>query len=574
MGFINLAEKTINAKLVYYGVGMGGKTSSLQAVHGFMVARNEVQLVSIKTEGDATLLFDFLPINLGMVEGFKIRVQGYTVPGQPKYRLMRKYVLSGADAVVLVVDSERSRLQENLQSLASLKENLIANKLDPDKIPIVVQYNKRDLDDILSEEELDAHFRFRPDIVSFPSVARDGQGVFEAFTRAVGSMVESRIRHYGLGRSGVEPGDVANGAMAKLWEIHDRVRGIDRSKATPRLELDVVDESVAAARVEFERKVDSLAEAGDAVLSEAELAFELGEQALQEMVQQAPEVVDGDLLAGDPDGLLDKTIRSNIDLAERYGELDQRRILLERKTRELVESAQNAVHDLNRPLAAIKLFLSALNKGMFGALPDKARGGVDNSLAAVRHMEGLIRDLVDSSRLDHDGVKLDFVEVDLMALVAEVIRTLRGEIWATHVRLRVEPLPVVVADPWALTKVFVNLLGNAIQYRHPERDPRIGISAAAAADAWEIVVADNGIGIPAADQPRLFRRFERGSNVAEVSGTGLGLHIVREVLFGHGGRAWLESVEGEGSRFHLLLPREPKQPAHCALSSTAAAADL
>jgi hypothetical protein len=94
MGFINLAEKTINAKLVYYGVGMGGKTSSLQAVHGFMVARNDVQLVSIKTDGDATLLFDFLPINLGMVEGFKIRVQGYTVPGQPKYRLMRKYVLS------------------------------------------------------------------------------------------------------------------------------------------------------------------------------------------------------------------------------------------------------------------------------------------------------------------------------------------------------------------------------------------------------------------------------------------------------------------------------------------------
>ena len=573
MGFINLAEKTINAKLVYYGVGMGGKTSSLQAVHGFMVARNEVQLVSIKTEGDATLLFDFLPINLGLVEGFKIRVQGYTVPGQPKYRLMRKYVLSGADAVVLVVDSERSRLQENVQALASLKENLIANKLDPDKIPIVVQYNKRDLDDILSEEELDAHFRFRPDIVSFPSVARDGQGVFEAFSRAVGAMVEARIRHYGLGRGEVDPADVANGAMTKLWEIHDRVRGIERG-AKQRLELDVVDETVVAARVEFERQVDALAEVGGSVLSDAELALDLGEQALAELAVDEPEVVDEAVQFGDPDGLLDKTIRSNIDLAERYGELDQRRILLEKKNRELVESAQNAVHDLNRPLAAIKLFLSAMHKGIFGPLPDKLRGGVDNSIAAVRHMEGLVRDLVDSSRFDYDGVKLQFVEVDLMMLIAEVLRTLRGEIFAGDVRLRVEPLPVVKADAWALTKVFTNLLGNAMQYRHPERDPRIGISAACGPDAWEIVVADNGIGIPSVDQPRLFRRFERGSNTGGVSGTGLGLHIVREVVYGHGGRIWIESVEGEGTAFHLILPHEPTQPEHCALTSTADQADL
>ena len=98
MGFINLAEKTINAKLVYYGCGMGGKTTSLQVVHEIMRPRNEVQLVSIKTEEDATLLFDFLPIDIGEVEGFKVRIQGFTVPGQPKYRRMRKYVLSGADA--------------------------------------------------------------------------------------------------------------------------------------------------------------------------------------------------------------------------------------------------------------------------------------------------------------------------------------------------------------------------------------------------------------------------------------------------------------------------------------------
>ena len=100
MGFINLADKTISAKLVYYGIGMGGKTTSLKAVHEIFCPSNEVQLVSINTEEDSTLLFDFLPINLGQVEGFKIRIQGFTVPGQPKYRLMRKYVLSGAPAFI------------------------------------------------------------------------------------------------------------------------------------------------------------------------------------------------------------------------------------------------------------------------------------------------------------------------------------------------------------------------------------------------------------------------------------------------------------------------------------------
>jgi signal recognition particle receptor subunit beta len=147
MGFINVADRTINAKLVYYGVGVGGKTTSLQQVHGILCPRNEVQLVSINTEEDSTLLFDFLPINLGQVGGFKIRIQGFTVPGQPKYRQMRKYVLQGADAVVFVVDSQRSRLQENVESLQSMRDNLRSSSGTSEDIPIVVQYNKRDLPD-------------------------------------------------------------------------------------------------------------------------------------------------------------------------------------------------------------------------------------------------------------------------------------------------------------------------------------------------------------------------------------------------------------------------------------------
>jgi len=571
MGFINFAEKTINAKLVYYGVGMGGKTTSLQAVHSCMVARNEVQLVSIKTEGDATLLFDFLPINLGQVEGFKIRIQGYTVPGQPKYKAMRKFVLSAADGVVLVIDSERSRLEENLQSLQSLKENLKANGLDPNTIPIVLQYNKRDLQDILTEAELDRQFKFRPDLASFPSVARDGQGVFEAFSHAAGLLVEARVRHYGLGKGSVDPVAVARGAVEKLWETHDRVRGVARPRGDRQVELTVVDESAAQAQREFEADVQELAQRTDGVLAEADLEIDLLAPPA-EPVATAPRL---DLEAdSDAAGLLDKTIRSNIDLAERYGELDQQRVLLERKNRELVRIAQDTVHDIKSPIAAIKLFLTSVAKGLCGPIDGLLRTGVDNSLAAVRHIENLIRDFVDGSRLDFDGVRMKFETVDLVQLVADVLRTLRAEIEDSDVRMRVEPLPTVRCDAWAITRALMNLIGNAIQYRDPSREARIHIWAERGEAAWSIFVRDNGIGVPEGEVPRLFRRFVRGSNTGGVSGSGLGLHIVREIMAGHGGQVGLESKQGEGTTFRLDLPFEPVQPEHSPLSETAAAADF
>ncbi|MHC4076991.1 MAG: GTP-binding protein, partial [Planctomycetota bacterium] len=225
MGFINVADKTIHAKLVYYGVGMGGKTTSLQAVHGVLCPSNEVKLVSINTDEDATLLFDFLPINLGLVEGFQIMIQGFTVPGQPKYKLMRKYVLQGADAVVLVVDTQTSRLEENIQALEGLQSNLRLNGLQPDTIPLVMQYNKRDLDDILTEEELDKHFLCRDDVQAFPSVAIENQGVFETFVHAAGLLVEAKINLYGLGKGEVDARGVAEAARKRLWEIYDQVRG-------------------------------------------------------------------------------------------------------------------------------------------------------------------------------------------------------------------------------------------------------------------------------------------------------------------------------------------------------------
>ncbi|MFO1051426.1 MAG: ATP-binding protein [Planctomycetota bacterium] len=572
MGFINLAEKTINAKLVYYGCGMGGKTTSLQVVHEIMCPRNEVRLVSIKTEEDATLLFDFLPIDLGNVEGFTVRIQGFTVPGQPKYRRMRRYVLSGADAVVFVVDSEASRLDENLQSFDSLLENLRENGLDPDSIPLVVQYNKRDLDDVLSEEELDSRFLVRPDVVAFPSVATRGNGVFEAFVEAAGQLVEQKIRTYGLGRGQVDPTQVASGARARLWEIFDRsefalrVRG-EAATTAPSVELTIDDLGGAAPAGIAETAVDDAA-----ILTEEDLASALPAASV---TADAPDPQSDDQSALRVDDLeplpelLDASVASNLELVQRFGELDRYRTLLEQKNRELVEVAQDVVHDLNRPLSALRLMLSSMKKGYCGKIDETATKAVDNGLRAVQMMDRLIQDLLESSRLEFDGIRLEFREVDLDAVVASVLDTLQYEIEEKGVVVDVERLPRVRCDEWAMTRVFANLLGNAIQYSSPERSPRVHVSITRDPGRWRLMVSDNGIGIPAGDVDRLFQRFERGSNTGGISGTGLGLHIVREILRGHGGEVSVESVESSGTTFFLDLPLEPVQPPHSRVSDAA-----
>ena len=505
-------------------------------------------------------MFDFLPINLGSVGGFKIRIQGFTVPGQPKYRQMRKYVLNGADAVVFVVDSQRSRLQENLESMQSMIENLRAASATD--IPIIIQYNKRDLPDILSEPELDRHFRFRPDIDAFPSVATEGYGVFETFVHAAGLLIESKVRQYGLGRGSASAEDVAEGARTKLWEICDEVRRERAEVAIEELPQTSfrVDESDGSGEVEGPVR-------GDERLSDAELDAELAP------APEAPSMASDDT-DGENGALLASSVRSSLELARRFGDLDQHKNLLERKVREMVEVAQNTVHDLNRPLSAVRLMLSTLKKGYLGELSGQQQQAIQNGLLAVNQMELLIRDLLDSSRLDHDGVQLNFQPVDLTLLLGQIANHMRFEIEDRDVLLRVEPMPTITADQWALTKALTNLLGNALQYASPDRRPTIRVFAEDEGDSWGLHVRDNGIGIPESDRARLFRRFERGSNTGGISGNGLGLHIVKEITAGHGGSVTFESTEGAGTEFVLHIPKEPVLAEHSSVSETAERADL
>ena len=153
---INFALREVNCKIVYYGPGLSGKTTNLEIVHKKAPEANKGELTSIATEGDRTLFFDFMPLDLGTIAGMRTRFQLYTVPGQVYYNSTRKLVLQGVDGIVFVADSSESKMEENLESLENLKNNLAEYGKDIRELPVVLQYNKRDLPDALPVEVLNA----------------------------------------------------------------------------------------------------------------------------------------------------------------------------------------------------------------------------------------------------------------------------------------------------------------------------------------------------------------------------------------------------------------------------------
>ncbi len=178
MALINVAAREIHGKIVYYGPGLGGKTTNLKFIHDRLPAGGKSDLVSIATETERTLFFDFLPLDLGRVHGFTIRFHLYTVPGQNRYERTRMAVLSGADGVVFVADAQRERLDDNLASLRELEQNLSRQGKRFSDHPLVLQYNKMDLPDTLPAAELDRHLR-AGEAPSFEAAALQGTGVFE-----------------------------------------------------------------------------------------------------------------------------------------------------------------------------------------------------------------------------------------------------------------------------------------------------------------------------------------------------------------------------------------------------------
>src|SRR4028118_155425 len=178
MTFINYASREINCKIVYYGPGLCGKTTNLQYIYDTTAPASKGKLISLATETERTLFFDFMPLELGTVRGFKTRFHLYTVPGQVFYDASRKLILKGVDGVVFVADSQEERMDANIESLYNLEENLRAQEYDLMKIPYVLQLNKRDLPNVISSDELKGELKRKSEPV-FEAVAAKGIGVFD-----------------------------------------------------------------------------------------------------------------------------------------------------------------------------------------------------------------------------------------------------------------------------------------------------------------------------------------------------------------------------------------------------------
>ncbi len=246
---INFARKEINCKLVYYGPGMSGKTTNLEMVHKRTPEAHKGDLTSISTDGDRTLFFDFMPLDLGEIAGMKTKFHLYTVPGQVYYNSTRKLVLNGADGVIFIADSSRSKLQENRESLENLRENLAEMGKEYAKFPIVLQWNKRDIEDAMPVEELERELN----PMRFPTVegiAAKGEGVFQTLKLLSAKVLASINSTERIGLSGAALGGARGGSAPPTPMGNGPDSGRIRSPSPPSGTLRIERNEVGAATCE------------------------------------------------------------------------------------------------------------------------------------------------------------------------------------------------------------------------------------------------------------------------------------------------------------------------------------
>jgi len=194
MSLINYSSREINCKIVYYGPGLCGKTTNIQHVYNKVAPETKGKLITLATEMDRTLFFDFLPLELGTVKGFKTRFHLYTVPGQVYYDASRKLILRGVDGVVFVADSQTSRYDANIESLYNLHDNLEEYKIKLDDLPYVIQYNKRDMPDIIGVDDLEQELN-TDGHPSLEAVAIEGVGVFDTLKAVAKGVLQKLSRN-------------------------------------------------------------------------------------------------------------------------------------------------------------------------------------------------------------------------------------------------------------------------------------------------------------------------------------------------------------------------------------------
>ena len=491
MGVFNPADGSIHLKVVYYGPARGGKTTNLRQVRQQLDPDGESELLSFETGDDTTLFFDHLPLDLRLLGRHVVRVQAYTVPGQVRFDRTRRLVLKGCDGVVFVADSAPDKMEENRESWANLRENLRLNGLDPDKVPTVVQYNKRDLEDAASIDVLDRAIG-TPDRVCHLACALDGDGVFEAFRDVLLEVMERAHGEFGLARYGLRTGAAVEALEEVLTNARRRPPASDRAP-THRLNVPVEGEP-------------------------------------------------------GPDALLEAAVRASVDLAELLGAVTSEKVAAERNARDLLDTTQGVVHDLRKPLVALTNAVWMLRRSE----------GKDEALAVA---DGAVSELTE--RLDECAARLRGVEappetvVDLEEIVPAVMRRLAPGARAVGVELRSRGrFPRVHGHAATLTSLVDNLVENAIKYRDPARDVgHVHLVARPQRDeGFALLVIDDGVGVPPEDRARVFEKHRRGSNVAGVEGTGLGLYLTKRIAVAHDARLGLRPARGGGTVVRVRFP--------------------
>lgn len=189
MPYVNIHNRLIELKVVYYGCGLAGKTTNLIYLHGALNPRHKGEMITLATEAESTVFFDFFPIELGEIQGMKVRLRMYTVPGQDFYEASRRLVLERADGVVFVADSAPGKQERNVEAFSDLRRNLAHHRIDLEKIPVVFQYNKRDLPQVIDLGSVESAVGYSP-LAVFEAVATDGPGVKETAAAISRSVVE------------------------------------------------------------------------------------------------------------------------------------------------------------------------------------------------------------------------------------------------------------------------------------------------------------------------------------------------------------------------------------------------
>jgi signal transduction histidine kinase/signal recognition particle receptor subunit beta len=374
MSVVNLREKSIQAKVVYYGPPLGGKTTSLRHVHRVMDPDRRTRMISLNPDGDRTLFFDYLPFNLGRIGDFSLRIQGFTVPGQANYRLTRRFVLRGVDAVIFVADSSPGREEENLAGLRDLVENLASHGPATESVPVVLEYNKRDHPDAVSVEEMNDLYNSAR-WPHFETVATRGTGVFEAFAAAASSMVLGICSDYRIGDGQA----VAAGMESTLLAILD-----------------------ASAPTSADGAKDGEATTGES-----------GGQVV--IVEQ-----EGSGGAPDPEEMLERALSTNLRVAELLAEVQEARSELEARVGELSAlyrlsgSAASSLDEDRVVATVVEGAAAALHTGHASLLLT----GEEDGVLRERGVHGFLYDPL-ASAVAEEGLR------DTLAVVLESTKPLR-----------------------------------------------------------------------------------------------------------------------------------------------------